>query len=414
MPRVLILGLYYPPANFMAGRRLEGWARYLPEFGYEPLVLTRFYDPEERDTHDFFASSRATRTLSQPWMEQNRAVYTRFDASSWSSAPLPGKVRGLVHYAWPDPDHSVWLQRCRQYLEQTKYKPDLIVASYSPAGIFRVASKLSQWLAVPWIADFRDLWLDPADRSWDARLKIFFQRRHLRTAAGITVVSDAMVGEIKRQLEPARQPIRLIYSGAESTNSAQPDSRDHAALDVFENLRRSGMVLSYAGTLYPEQEIARFLDTIAKFKSRRGEDCSVVLCGGHEPEDYSKWPFVKVLGPVSHSTAMYILRQSNALFYPAWPGRYTGFSGKFFEQVISGRPVLVAFQPSADLENVSSRFPSVIVAHEEEELISALERLPHEGSGTSPDIPMIATKKYWVGELAKFFDEILLRSNNET
>ena len=412
MRRVLILGLYYPPANFMAGRRLEGWARHLPAFGYEPLVLTRFYDPEERHTHDFHAAGRPTRTLREPWAEEGRAVYTRFDPGLWSRVPVPGKVRGLVHYAWPDPDHSVWLRWCREYLERAKFRPDLIVGSYSPPGVLRVARKLSEWLGVPWVADFRDLWLDETDNSLDSRLKCFLQRRHLRTAAGITVVSDAMVDELRRQLAPLEKPIRLVYNGAEPPDGAQPDAADRSALEVFESLRRDRVVLTYAGMLYPEQETGPFLDAVAEFNRRvdesgeGGQTCAVALCGRHEPESYSRWPFVRVLGPVGHSTAMYMLTRSTALFYPTWPGRYTGFSGKFFEQVVSGRPVLIAFRPSPDLEEFARRFDSVTVAHEPEELIGALERVRREG-GDAGAVPEVATKKYWAGELAKFLDEIL-------
>jgi hypothetical protein len=164
--------------------------------------------------------------------------------------------------------------------------------------------------------------------------------------------------------------------------------------------------------LYPEQETGPFLDAVAEFNRRVGESgesgqtCAVALCGRHEPENYSRWPFVRVLGPVGHSTARYMLTRSTALFYPTWPGRYTGFSGKFFEQVVSGRPVLIAFRPSPDLEEFARRFDSVTVAHEPEELIGALERVQREGGGASA-VAEVATKKYWAGELAKFLDEIL-------
>jgi glycosyltransferase involved in cell wall biosynthesis len=409
MRRVLILGLYYPPANFIAGRRLEGWARHLPAFGYEPLVLTRFYDPEERHTHDFYAVGRATRTLDKPWLEENGVVYTRFEPGLWSRAPVPGKVRGLVHYAWPDPDHSVWLRWCREYLERADFRPDLVVGSYSPPGVLRVARKLAEWLGVPWVADFRDLWLDEADDSLDSRVKTFFQRRHLRTAVGITVVSDATADELRRQLAPLEKPVRIIYNGAEPPDGVRPDAGDRHALELFELLRRAPLLLTYAGMLYPEQETAPFLDAVAEFNRRAGEGgqtCAVALCGRHEPEQFSRWPFVRVLGPVAHATAMYMLTKSTALFYPAWPGRYTGFSGKFFEQVVSGRPVLIAFRPSPDLEEFAQRFDSVTVAHEPEELIGALERLGREGERLSA-VPEVATKRYWAGELAKFFDEIL-------
>ena len=408
--RVLILGLYYPPATFRAGRRLEGWARHLPTFGYEPLVLTRYYDSAERNTNDFYASARRTHELGAPWIEENGAVYTRFEPRLWTRLPLPGKVRGLGHYVWPDPEHAVWLRQCRAYLQRSEFSPDVIIGSYSPPGVLRVARKLAEWLGVPWVADFRDLWLDTAGNSSDARVKRFLQRRHLRTAAGITVASDAMVEALRRQLAPMEKPIRLIYNGAEPPEGVHPDPADQPALEAFEDLRRDRMVLTYAGMLYPEQEVARFLDAVAEFNSRSDRTCAVVLCGHHESETYAQWPFVRVLGPLSHATVVHILRRSTALFYPTWPGRYTGFSGKLFEQVVSGRPVFIAFQPSADLKALSRHFESVVLMREPGELINALERLrSQDGSGAQVPVPEIATKKYWAGELAGFLNEILAR-----
>jgi glycosyltransferase involved in cell wall biosynthesis len=407
MPKVLILGLYYPPANFMAGRRLEGWARYLPTFGYEPLVLTRYYDPGERNTNDFYASARPTRTLSAPWIEENGAVYTRFEPGLWSRLPLPGKVRGLGYYCWPDPDHAGWLKQCRDYLQRSDFLPDVIIGSHSPPGVLRVASKLSDWLGVPWVADFRDLWLDQSGDSVGGRFKRFFQRRLLKTAAGVTVVSDAMVDAVRRQLAPLEKPIRLIYNGADPPGNAQPDPADKQAVEEFENLRRDAMVLTYAGMLYPEQEVARFLEAVADYNRRGGRSCAVVLCGHHERATYASWPFVRVLGPLSHATAVHLIGRSTATFYPTWPGRYTGFSGKLFEQVVSGRPVLIAFQPSPDLEALSRRFESVVVMHEPEELIDLLGLLSSQDSTARAPVPEIATKRYWAGELAGFLDEIL-------
>ena len=409
MPRVLILGLYYPPANFIAGRRLEGWARHLPSFGYEPLVLTRYYDPEERNKHDFYASSRKTRTLSKPWIEENGVVYTSFTPGVWTRLPLPGRVRGIGHFAWPDPDHSIWFSQCFNYLKASQFKPDIIIASCSPPGLLRVARKLSARLRVPWVADFRDLWIDSFERSFDTRLKYFLQRRHLRSAAGITVVADAMVDAMHEQLAPMKKTVRLIYSGAEPLEAVHPDASDQQAIEAFERARSSKrMLLTYAGTLYPAQEIERFLDTVAEFNRRHDNACGVILCGSHARAQFTRWPFVEVIEPVSHSTALFFQRSSTALFYPTWPQRYSGFSGKVFEQILSGRPVFISFQPSADLEKLCQRFESLLIAREPEALIKGLEQLPQMsaryGNGNTPEL---ATKKYWAGELASFLDEIL-------
>src|ERR1043165_4505003 len=98
MRRVLILGLYYPPANFMAGRRLEGWAKHLPAFGYEPLVLTRFYHRLERHTHDFYAAGRPTRTLwrAEPLGERPRARQGARSGSLRVARPRPLVLAALV------------------------------------------------------------------------------------------------------------------------------------------------------------------------------------------------------------------------------------------------------------------------------------------------------------------------------
>lgn len=408
MARVLILGLYYPPANFSASRRLEGWARHLPSFGYEPLVLTRYYDPEERNTGDFYASSRPTRTLSESWIESDHVVYTKFIQSSWSKLPLPGKVRGLGHFAWPDPDHSGWFQQCFNYLKTSAFKPDIIIASHSPIGVFRVARKLSERLGVPWVADFRDLWLQSLNGGFGRRVKLSLQRRHLKSVSGITVTNYGSVEDMRKQLAPLEKPIRAIYSGAEPVDKVVPDSNDRTVLDEFERIQSSSIVLTYPGTLYPEQHIEKFLNPIAKFNESGRRPCAVVLYGRHDPADYVQWPFVKVLGQVSHQTSLFLQRQSTALIYSTWPANNPVFAGKIFELMASGRPVLIGFTPSSSLESFCRNVETVFVIKESEELIAALNKLPHMSTKPAADaVPPVATKKYWAGELARFLDEIL-------
>jgi hypothetical protein len=415
MRHVLIVGLYYPPANFSAARRLAGWARHLPSFGYEPLVITRYYDPEERNTGDFYASSRPTRTLNEPWIESDHVVHTKFVSSAWKELPLPGKIRGLGHFAWPDPDHSHWLKQCLSYFENSNFTPDLIIGSFSPAGVFRVTRKLAERFQVPWIADFRDLWLHHLDDGVSSRLKLSLQRRHLRSAAGVTVVTDGMVESIREQLAPLQKPVRAIYNGADPVDDVRPDPNDGAVVAEFEKLRTThSLILSYTGTLYAEQLVERFFEPIREFNDSGRGSCAVVLCGRHDPDTYKRWPFVKLLGTVGHSTSLFFQKQSSALFYPTWPATDSVYSGKIFELLVSGRPLLVGFTPSADLESLCRQFPNVVLVNSFEELIASLAELQaHKGDAATSEPPVVATKKYWAGQLAAFFDEILADRSNQ-
>src|SRR6201993_4208573 len=39
LPRVLFFAFYYPPANTSGVQRAVRWSKYLPEFGYRPIVI---------------------------------------------------------------------------------------------------------------------------------------------------------------------------------------------------------------------------------------------------------------------------------------------------------------------------------------------------------------------------------------
>jgi hypothetical protein len=121
---------------------------------------------------------------------------------------------------------------------------------------------------------------------------------------------------------------------------------------------------------------------------------------------YERWPFVHLLGRVRHNTSLFLQRESTALFYPTWPATDSVYSGKIFEMALAGRPVLVSFTPSPDLEELCRQMKSVIVMKDPEQLIKELSALPR-ATAQNGDAPAIATKKYWAGELARFMDEIL-------
>ena len=51
--RVALVSSHFPPSNLVGGHRARLWSRYLPEFGWEPIVVTG--DPahyEERQDPD--------------------------------------------------------------------------------------------------------------------------------------------------------------------------------------------------------------------------------------------------------------------------------------------------------------------------------------------------------------------------
>jgi len=52
MEKVLIITYYYPPCNLTASRRIESFAKYLPEHGFYPIVVTRKWENEVKNPAD--------------------------------------------------------------------------------------------------------------------------------------------------------------------------------------------------------------------------------------------------------------------------------------------------------------------------------------------------------------------------
>ena len=80
--RVLMVAYHFPPSGAVAAHRASKFARYLPEFGWEPVVVARRPDPRQpRDPS--FAGRPAPRVRLNP-LE-------------------PARMLGFLPRAWIDP-----------------------------------------------------------------------------------------------------------------------------------------------------------------------------------------------------------------------------------------------------------------------------------------------------------------------
>src|ERR1044071_6349128 len=104
MRRVLMVGYWYPPAVGAAARRTAGFARYLPEYGWEPLVVT-----SGRAAQDDPANVLRVADVGS-------AAMARFPDYVWPESPRGsgGLVRGLLRgLVFPD-RFFVWRRRARR------------------------------------------------------------------------------------------------------------------------------------------------------------------------------------------------------------------------------------------------------------------------------------------------------------
>ena len=64
MKKVIVLSYFFTPCNLTASQRALGWAKYLKEFGYYPIIITRNWDLPIGKPEDAGISSGVSSPLS--------------------------------------------------------------------------------------------------------------------------------------------------------------------------------------------------------------------------------------------------------------------------------------------------------------------------------------------------------------
>ncbi len=165
LKKVLWITSYFPPRVNVATNRNVKFLKYLPDFGWEALVVS----PSETGSHTK-ASQRlmnqlnpSVTALSMP-PDPLHFLHDRADASR--TARYLGY---LMNNIIPPDGHLFWSVSVLYCIgkEIRKYKPDLVYTTCTPFSLNLIGTWIKFKYNVPWVTDFRDLWsLNPVRRRF--------------------------------------------------------------------------------------------------------------------------------------------------------------------------------------------------------------------------------------------------------
>ena len=229
--KVLIVSFAFPPSNVIGAVRVGKLARYLDHRGHDvrvlaadvaedrslPLEISRervFYTEYREGQHliDRLARRLRGRTTA-PTGGRRHAPQPQGGAAAKS---LRQRLRrhyfGLIHI--PDM-RADWVRTAvpagRQLIKT--WKPEIIFASAPPYTGLIVASRLARAFDIPWVADFRDLWVDNpyySEPRWRKPIDAMLERQILRRAATLVTVSPIWAEQLRRR---HGKPVAVVYNG---------------------------------------------------------------------------------------------------------------------------------------------------------------------------------------------------------
>ncbi|MDX2283068.1 MAG: glycosyltransferase [Bacteroidia bacterium] len=370
MPRVLLITYYWPPSGGAGVQRVLKFAKYLRDFGWEPVVYVPanpsypVLDPSlEADIPPDLEILRGPIWEPYEWYKRftgkgkQERVYSGFlteDRPPSLTERLSVWIRG--NFFIPDA-RRFWIgpsvRRLDAWLRQ--HPVDAILSSGPPHTVHLIARGLKRRTGLPWIADFRDPWTN-IDFYPQLGLTPWADRLHRRMEASVVREADQLVtvswvwAEEFRALG-ARNP-RVILNGFDDQDFAfDPpplEPRFVCAHIGYLNADRNPPRLWEAfGELYQDHPdlrrdlVLRFVGKADHVTFRQLEAAG--LSGCVERIDYV--PHSEVLR-YTRSAQLLLLLVNNV------PNVMGHIPGKTYEYIGSRRPVLAIAPPEADAARV--------------------------------------------------------------
>jgi glycosyltransferase involved in cell wall biosynthesis len=355
MRRLLVITYYWPPAGGAGVQRWLKFSKYLPLYGWEPVILT--VDPQyavypaldntlSKDIPDHI---EVIRTKATDWFRLYGSDKSKVPSSGFAvnmDNSLRGKISRFIrgNFFIPDPRRG-WnkyaFKKACEIIETQKINH--IITTSPPHSTQLIGLSLKKrFPAITWISDLRDPWTDiyyyklfyPSKIS--AAIDASYERRVLRNADRILTVGKNLAETFSSRIKEARAKMQIISNGY--------DEEDFEGIDMTLPDR---FTITYIGTMSEAYPMDTFMDALSVI-DKTGHDFLFRFVGnipgdlktkvtdsiGREKTEfipYSEHPeAIKLMASSSLLLLVVPLAESNKAITP----------GKLFEYIATGKPVL--------------------------------------------------------------------------
>lgn len=395
MKKVLLIAFYFNQTNAIASKRLRGIAKYLPQFGWEPIVIVpksninygnSFENSFESSLKNSFKNSNFkvietdyeymtdrwfnkfknkkntkndTKLKSKNEIEEvnennindknkiiskNNPEETSKLASKTTSKAISKaiSIAGEI-FAYPD-GMKYWYEPAIKVSKEAIEVNNIeaIISSSWPVTSHIIAKDLKKKYNLKWIADLRDLWnLNPYVKHTFIR-NYFEKKLEIETFeyADVLTTTTELASKKLKELHPQKKICTVMsgYDIEDITNNNTPKNQEKLnftyAGSLYGGKRNPKLLFKGINELIHEDKINPLLLSLDFYGDNFGLK--------ETAEEYGIEDLVNIHGTIPHEEVLKKQKESQALLLLSWNNKKEEMflPGKIYEYLAAKRPVL--------------------------------------------------------------------------
>jgi glycosyltransferase involved in cell wall biosynthesis len=347
MKKVIYIAFNFNDDNGIALKRLRGVSKYLPSFGWQPIVIVprtsnktakidnvRVVETDYQDMISRFLPNSKSDT------DEKKEVDSKNQSNKFVSKAL--SLAGEI-FAYPD-SMKYWrkpaFEAASEIIENEKI--DAILSTSSPVTSHLVAHDLNEKYGIPWAADLRDLWNlnpyinhNPIRRHFEKRLEM----KTFKNAAALTTTTELAKKTLQR-IHPDKKIVSVV-SGF--------DPEDFKI--TKQTVESENLTLMYAGSLYSgKRDPSILFDAISQLISENKIDNEKIIVdfygdtGNLEElsEKYNIKNNVNIHGRITYPEVLQHQMNADVLLLISWmdESEKIFIPGKIYDCIGCRKPIL--------------------------------------------------------------------------
>ena len=372
MKRALVLAYYFPPLGLSGVQRVAKFVKYLPEFGFEPIVVTaapKKYFAFDSTMLDELRHVEIWRTASRDptrlvsvggsTMPPEAIRKTASKVSQWLFIPDNKKGWGKPAF-----EKSVELHRANPF--------DCIFSSAPPYTSHIVAARISKQLDLPLLLDYRDDWVNNPRHTY---ITPFHKRAHQRLqaevnaqASAITTINPYISASLAGDSQAVAEKVSVV-----------PQGFDPADFSNTKHDRNPKCVFTFSGVFYGAQQPDSFLKAVRLLRRRNPQLAARAEFRfiGLMPSNFAKRTrdlkdLVRVTGYINHRSACDELLNADVLWFIIGRQRRGEMisTGKLYEYMGARKRILALVPSGAAADELKHYGEATIVDPDDVESIA--------------------------------------------